>query len=113
MEARCHAGPAAGKAAAADVGVTAVDDWTLQAVMEDFTPFFPMVVSLWPFFPLPRSVIESVGDDKWMEPENIQTAGPFIFETWDHDQQMVFRRNQTLTRLVGTGQLLDVVRPTG
>ena len=28
-----------------------------------------------------------------MEPENIQTAGPFIFETWDHDQQMVFRRN--------------------
>ena len=61
--------------------------------MEDPTPFFPMITSLWPFFPLPREVIERVGDDKWMEPENIQSAGPFIFERWDHDQQMVFRRN--------------------
>jgi oligopeptide transport system substrate-binding protein len=82
-----------GTAAAADVGVTALDDSTLQVVMEDPTPFFPMVTSLWPFFALPRAVIERVGDDKWMEPENIQSAGPFIFEQWDHDQQMVFRRN--------------------
>jgi oligopeptide transport system substrate-binding protein len=87
------AGYNSGKAVAADVGVTALDDWTLQVVMEEPTPFFPMITSLWPFFPLPRAVIESVGDDKWMEPENIQTAGPFIFERWDHDQQMVFRRN--------------------
>src|SRR6266446_1336234 len=82
-----------GKAVAADVAVTALDDWTLQVTMEEPTPFFPMITSLWPFFPLPRAVIESVGDDKWMEPENIQSHGPFIFETWDHDQQMVFRRN--------------------
>jgi oligopeptide transport system substrate-binding protein len=83
----------AGTAAAADVGVTALDDHTLQVVMEQPTPFFPMITSLWPFFPLPRAVIEAVGDDKWMEPENIQSVGPFIFERWDHDQQMVFRRN--------------------
>jgi oligopeptide transport system substrate-binding protein len=82
-----------GKAAATDVAVTALDDLTLQVTMEEFTPFFPMITSLWPFFPLPRGVIERVGDDKWMEPENIQTAGPFVFERWDHDQQMVFRRN--------------------
>src|SRR2546423_619 len=82
-----------GKAVAADVGVTALDDVTLQVTMEEFTPFFPMITSLWPFFPLPRAVIERVGDDKWMEPENIQTTGPFIFERWDHDQQMVFTRN--------------------
>src|SRR6266571_4110153 len=43
-----------GKAAAADVGVTAVDDQTLQVVMEEPTPFFPMITSLWAFFPLPR-----------------------------------------------------------
>jgi oligopeptide transport system substrate-binding protein len=84
-----------GTAAAADVGVTALDDRTLQVVMEQPTPFFPMITSLWPFFPLPRAVIESVGDDKWMEPENIQSVGPFVFERWDHDQQMVFRRNET------------------
>ena len=82
-----------GKATAAGVAVTALDDWTLQVVMEEPTPFFPMVTSLWPFFALPRAVIERVGDDKWMEPENIQSAGPFFFERWDHDQQMVFRRN--------------------
>ena len=82
-----------GKVTAADVGVTALDDLTLQVVMEEPTPFFPMITSLWPFFPLPREVIERVGDDKWMEPENIQSVGPFMFERWDHDQQMVFRRN--------------------
>jgi oligopeptide transport system substrate-binding protein len=83
----------AGKAEVSSVGVTAIDPTTLQVVMQDPTPFFPMITSLWPFFALPRSVIESVGDDKWMEPSNIQTYGPFIFDTWDHDQQMVWRRN--------------------
>ncbi len=85
----------AGNAPATDVGVTALDDWTLQVVMQEPTPFFPMVTSLWPFFALPREVIERVGDDKWMEPENIQSHGPFIFERWDHDQQMVYRRNSS------------------
>ena len=83
----------AGKATADSVGVTAVDDVTLKVVMEEPTPFFPMITSLWPFFPLPRAVIEKVGDDKWMEPGNIQSVGPFVFERWDRDQEMVFKRN--------------------
>ena len=64
--------------AAADVGVTALDDRTC-VVMEALTPFFPMVASLWPFFPLPRDVIQASATT-WMEPENIQTIGPFIFD---------------------------------
>ncbi|MDQ6670048.1 MAG: hypothetical protein M3069_04765 [Chloroflexota bacterium] len=58
-------------------GVTALDQWTLQVVMQEPTPFFPMLTSLWAFFPLPRAVIERVGDDKWMEPENIQSLAGY------------------------------------
>lgn len=81
-----------GKGDADSVGVKALDDNTLQVTLGDSSPFFPMMVSMVTYYPLPRAAIEKFGD-KWVDPANIVSNGPYKFESWKPDQQAVLVRN--------------------
>ena len=59
------------------VGVKAIDDTTVQITLAAPKVTFTTIMSLWAAFPARQDVIEEHGD-KWIEPGNIVTNGPFI-----------------------------------
>ena len=59
------------------VGIKAVDDTTLAITLGAPKPTFTTIMSLWAAFPARQDVIEKYGD-KWTDPGNIVTNGPFI-----------------------------------
>ena len=77
---------------AAQVGVKAKDDWTLEVTLEGPRGYFPVLTAYLAAFPGHKASIEKHGD-KWTEPGNIVSNGPFILESWDHGKQMVLRKN--------------------
>lgn len=85
----------AGEADASALGITAVDDWTVQVSVPEAVAgaaFIPGIYGLWMARPVPQSVIEEFGD-VWTEPENIVTNGPFAVSEWAHDESITVVKN--------------------
>jgi len=59
------------------VGVKAIDDTTLEVTLAAPKVTFTTIMSLWAAFPAREDVIEAHGD-RWTDPGNIVTNGPFI-----------------------------------
>ena len=59
-----------------DVGIHALDDHTLQVVLEAPTPYFIELVMFYPFLPVHRATVEAHGE-RWTHYKNIVTNGPF------------------------------------
>ncbi|MCO5215958.1 MAG: peptide ABC transporter substrate-binding protein [Thermomicrobiales bacterium] len=76
-----------------ELGVHAVDELTLHVMMEEPTPFFPLLASTWTYCPVPKSAVEEHGD-AWVEAENIVSNGPFKMVEWSHDQRIVLEQNE-------------------
>jgi len=76
----------------AALGVRALDPLTLQVELNRPVVFFPMITTFWATFPLRRDVVEKFGD-KWTEPENIVTCGPFRLKEWRHEYRITLERN--------------------
>ncbi|MBI3979260.1 MAG: peptide ABC transporter substrate-binding protein [Chloroflexi bacterium] len=74
------------------VGVQAKDDQTLVITLVEPAAYFLRLASTWTAMPLPKAAIEKNGD-KWTEPANIVTNGPFKLTSWKHGQEMVLDRN--------------------
>lgn len=66
---------------AAAVGVTAVDEYTLQVTATQASVVTPFIFGMWPTAAQPQWVIEEAGDF-WIDPENIVTYGPFALKEW-------------------------------
>jgi peptide/nickel transport system substrate-binding protein/oligopeptide transport system substrate-binding protein len=66
-----------GKLPPTELGIKALDDYTLEVEMERPTAFFIKMTPHYIFAPLPRETVEKYGD-KWTVPENIVSCGPFI-----------------------------------
>jgi oligopeptide transport system substrate-binding protein len=77
---------------AAQVGVKAKDDWTLEVTLEGPRGYFPVLSAYLAALPGHKASIEKHGD-KWTEPGNIVSNGPFILEAWDHNKQLVLKKN--------------------
>ncbi|WP_067728555.1 peptide ABC transporter substrate-binding protein [Oceanobacillus damuensis] len=81
-----------GEGSAEDVAVTAVDDKTLEVVLEAPTGFFLDVLTNPAFFPVNHKVAEE--NPNWhAEADSFVANGPFMLESWDHDSEMVFVKN--------------------
>ncbi|MBI4232927.1 MAG: peptide ABC transporter substrate-binding protein [Chloroflexi bacterium] len=74
------------------VAVKAVDDSTLRITLENPRPSFLQIMALWPAYPLRQDIIEKFGD-KWTEPANYVSNGPFILTEWVHQDHMTFQAN--------------------
>jgi len=75
-----------------EVGVKAKDDWTLEVTLEGPRGYFPVLAAYLAALPAHRGAVEKHGD-KWTEAGNIVTNGPFVLEQWEHNKQMVLRKN--------------------
>ncbi len=77
---------------AEDVGIEAVDDYTLRISLVQQAPFF---ISLMPhqfFRVIHRKTVEQFGHS-WTDPRNIVTSGPFKLETWKPYDRIVVARD--------------------
>jgi oligopeptide transport system substrate-binding protein len=74
------------------VGVRALDDYTVEFTLEYPAAFFGSMAGTWVNHPVPREAIEKHGD-RWVEPGNIWTNGPYMLETWEHDTRVVMVEN--------------------
>src|SRR5262245_51927088 len=74
------------------VGVKALDDHILQATLEGPRSYFPVLVAYFAALPAHRPSVEKYAD-KWTEPGNIVTNGPWVLESWDHHKQFTLKKN--------------------
>jgi oligopeptide transport system substrate-binding protein len=74
------------------VGVKAVDDQTLEVTLTSPQPWFIQQSAHHSFLAVHQATVEQFGD-KWTEPENIVTNGPFMLESWEHEQSIDLVKN--------------------
>ena len=72
--------------AAEDLGMKALDEWTLEVTMEGPRSYFPQVVGYYASVPAPKWAIEEYGSDKWASGDvPFWANGPFKLDKWEHD----------------------------
>jgi oligopeptide transport system substrate-binding protein len=72
--------------AAEDLGVKALDDWTLEVTMEGPRAYFPQVVAYLAAFPSPQWAVEEYGSDGWASGDvPLWVNGPYKLDRWEHD----------------------------
>ena len=77
---------------ASQVGVRAKDDWTLEVTLDGPRGYFPVLAAYLAALPAHRGAVEKFGD-KWTEAGNIVCNGPFTLEAWEHNKQIVLKKN--------------------
>jgi len=82
----------AGEAAAEDLGIRAIDDWTLEITSPEAVGFAINIYGLWMARAQASWMIDEFGDT-WVEAENRQTYGPFAMKSWNHDQDITIAKN--------------------
>ena len=81
-----------GKLASSNVGARAVDTKTLEISLEGPTPYFINLLVHHTTFPVPKHVIEKVGDD-WVKPANIQVNGAYKLVEWTPNSVVRLQKN--------------------
>jgi oligopeptide transport system substrate-binding protein len=79
-------------ALAAKVGVEATDDTTLVVHLTSPQPWFIQQASHHSFLAVHQATVEKFGD-KWTEPANIVTDGPFKLSKWEHEAEIDLVKN--------------------
>ena len=64
-----------------ELGVKALDDKTVEITLEGPTPYFLQALTHYTAYPVPKHVVEKVGD-AWTAPENIVGNGPYKVVEW-------------------------------
>lgn len=82
----------AGRMAPDDLGATAEDDHTLVLRLDKPYPYLPERLLYPTAFPVPRHVIERVGDD-WVKPEHWVSNGAYRLAAWQPQSVVSLRRN--------------------
>lgn len=83
----------AGEGSADDVAINAIDEKTLEVVLTAPTGFFLDLLTNPAFFPINHKVAEE--NENWhAEADSFVANGPFKLESWEHDNEMLFAKNE-------------------
>jgi len=74
------------------VGIVAKDDTTLEVTIKEAVGYAANIMTLPQFVATPKAAIEKFGD-KWTEPGNSWSYGPFVVSEWKHDASMTIVKN--------------------
>jgi oligopeptide transport system substrate-binding protein len=75
-----------------DLGVEAVDDFTVQFTLENPAAYFPSIAGMWVANAMPQWSIDEWGN-QWTEAGLINTSGPYVLEEWIHGGSLVLVKN--------------------
>ncbi len=67
-----------------EIGVRAVDDFTLEFTLTQPASYFLGIASMWMNYAQPEWLIAEKGD-RWVEGGIVQTYGPYALKAWEHD----------------------------
>ena len=83
-----------GKAKVDDLQVKALDDYTLEIVLENPAPYFLEYISVSsPYFPVRKDIVEEFGDEWGRKPETYIVNGPYIITERKTDEKIVIEVN--------------------
>jgi len=82
------------KGIAKEVGITSINDKTLQVTLERPTSFFTSLVSIQPFFPVRQDIVEKYGDTWSQNQQSHVSNGPFVLTAWNHNQNILMSKNE-------------------
>ena len=92
------------------VGVTALDEGTLQIELEFPASYFLSMTPMWTMSATPQWAIEEHGDDNWIEAGRIVTNGRFVLDEWIHDVRRTQVRNPLMPEdMRGEGNVEKIV----
>lgn len=80
------------KVTAEDIGVEAVDDFTIRISLAQPAPYFPGLLAHQLFRVVPRKVVEQYGS-RWTDASHIVTSGPFKLKLWHPYSEVVVERD--------------------
>ncbi|MFH1632483.1 MAG: peptide ABC transporter substrate-binding protein [Chloroflexota bacterium] len=75
-----------------DLGVVALDDYTVQFTLERKAGYFPAIAGMWVAYAMPEWTIDEWGE-KWTEAGLIVTNGPYVLESWIHGGELDLVKN--------------------
>ncbi len=81
-----------GKKAPSELGVTAIDDKTLQFKLNIPAPYFTSMLVHMSTFAAPKHVVEKHGDD-WTKLENMVFNGAYTIEKWIPNDHIMLKKN--------------------
>ena len=74
------------------LGVQALDDHTVQFTLVEPAAYWPSLMAMIWFSPVPREAIEQHGPE-WTEAGNTWTYGPYLLGEWKHDHRIELIQN--------------------
>ena len=81
-----------GKAKPESLGVTAINDKTLQITLTQAVPYFPDMMLLPVTYPVHRATVEKHGD-KWTQPQNYTANAAYALKEWTVNSQIILERS--------------------
>jgi len=72
-----------GEVAKEELGVKAIDDYTLEVTLTDAVPYFMQMMTFSTFNPLNEAFVESKGASYATSPDTLLSNGPFELKTWN------------------------------
>lgn len=85
----------AGEKALEELGVTAVDDYTLEVSLDLPVPFFLQLMAFPSFFPLNEEFVTAQGSNYAQSPEGLLANGPFKMTEWTQGHSFKVERNDS------------------
>jgi oligopeptide transport system substrate-binding protein len=76
----------------AQVGVRALDDFTLEVELENPTPFFLDLCAFVTLLPVHVPTVEKFGDN-WIKPENMVNNGAYLLDDWRLNDRVSLKKN--------------------
>ena len=78
-----------------DVGVKAVDDYTLEYTTSTPTPYFLSCLTYSPFLPVNQEYLDEQGSDFGASENNILVNGPFRMTRHDYQNKIILTKNES------------------
>lgn len=75
------------------VGVKALDEKTVEITLENPTGYFLRLLGFMPYWPSRQDIIEKYGDSFASDPDKMVYNGPFVIESWKHEDTIVLSKN--------------------
>ncbi|MCA0969591.1 peptide ABC transporter substrate-binding protein [Halobacillus litoralis] len=84
----------AGDVPVEELGVTAVDDYTLEVQLAKPVPYFESLTTFGTFLPLHQGFVEEQGDQYALEAESLLSNGPFVMTEWNQGEGWTLSKNE-------------------